>query len=343
MSVDRIVDANLNRAAEGIRVLEDICRFSLGNGPLQERCKSLRHGLHGLTPGGLSLGGSLLSGRDALSDVGSETVGKNERRRSSLADIAQANAKRAQEALRVLEETAKLTDADASRSFKRLRYRLYDLHRDVESLCRRRTLGPGLYLVMTLDAARYQPMAALAVEAGLPAVQLRHKGGSDRELLAIARAVRSVTAGTETLFIVNDRPDIAYGSSADGVHLGQDDLEPKAARRLLGERYVIGLSTHNLDQVRSSTGEWVDYIGFGPVYPTSTKEKADPVTGVEALADAAALAGRPVVAIGGLTLERILSLPPKASRNAAAVRAVTEAENPLAAMKAMNAALKERA
>jgi thiamine-phosphate pyrophosphorylase len=201
----------------------------------------------------------------------------------------------------------------------------------------RLSLRPGLYLVLTEPRDGYERLCEWAVEAELPCVQLRYKGPDERKHLALAHRLRQITAGTDTLFIVNDRPDIALMSGADGLHLGQNDLPADEARRLIGTELMLGLSTHNLEQVVKANDTPVDYIGFGPIYSTDSKTVPDPVVGPEALKTARAISRHPIVAIGGLNLERISQLGTYA-HNIAVIRAVCDAPEPLIAMQQMHAA-----
>ena len=139
--------------------------------------------------------------------------------------------------------------------------------------------------------------------AGVGIAQLRAKALPDRELLALARAAVAAAREQGVLLIVNDRPDITRLSGADGVHLGQDDLPAAAARELLRDA-VIGISTHDPEQLAVASREPVDYVAVGPVFPTSTKENPDPVVGLELVRRARAETGLPVVAIGGITRPR---------------------------------------
>ncbi|MFZ3056363.1 MAG: thiamine phosphate synthase [Smithella sp.] len=199
------------------------------------------------------------------------------------------------------------------------------------------SLRQGLYLVLTEPRDGYERLCEWAVKAGLPCVQLRYKGHDEREHLVLAHKLRNITAGTDTLFIVNDRPDIALMSGADGLHLGQDDLPAAEARRLIGPELLLGLSTHNLDQVMAANDAPVDYIGFGPLYATNSKACADPVLGPAAIKVAHAMSRHPIVAIGGLNPERIVQLGNYA-HNVAVIRAVCDAPEPLIAMQRMHAA-----
>jgi len=197
-------------------------------------------------------------------------------------------------------------------------------------------LRRGFYLVMTRPRHGYEHLCACAVEAGIAAVQLRTKGLGGEEELTLARRLRALTKGSSTLFIVNDRAEIALESDADGLHIGQDDLSATEARRLIGPDKLLGLSTHNLDQVTRAQHEPVDYIGFGPLYPTNSKMRPDPVVGPDALEDAWRCNRHPIVAIGGLDHDRIRKLGPYA-HNVAVIRAVTEAKDPLRTMRMLQA------
>jgi len=198
-------------------------------------------------------------------------------------------------------------------------------------------LQRGLYLVMTKPHIGYERLCAYAVEAGIAAVQLRTKGHDDHDYLALARRLRSLTKGSSTLFIVNDSPDIAIESDADGLHIGQEDISAIEARKMIGHHKLLGLSTHNLEQVKTANDAPVDYIGFGPLYLTNSKVRPDPVVGPELLEAAYRSSLHPIVAIGGLDLERIQQLGPYA-HSVAVIRAVSEAADPLAAMREIQAA-----
>jgi thiamine-phosphate pyrophosphorylase len=198
-------------------------------------------------------------------------------------------------------------------------------------------LGPGLYLILTRPRAGYEALAKMAVAEKIPAIQLRCKVESSGAFLGIAHALRDITAGTGTLFIINDRVDIALISGADGVHLGQDDIPPREARELAGEKMLIGLSTHTLEQVDRARDEPVDYIGFGPVFSPFSKTNPDPVTGVEDLGRAVARSGLPVAAIGGITRERLEDLAGVPCHNVACIHAVADAPDPAQEMRAIHA------
>jgi len=327
----RAVDANLNRVGEGLRVAEDILRYCLDDGPLQARVKALRHRLAAAAPGEPYVGS-----RRPKEDVGFDAPGELEYQRPVLQALLRANFKRAQEGLRSLEELFKLREGQTAAEMKRLRYDVYEAERLTLLRFSAKSLARGLYLVLTDPRDGYEKLTEWALQAELPAVQLRYKGDDDREFLSVALAMRRITAGSQTRFIVNDRPDIALMADADGLHLGQQDIPPQAVRRLIGPDKLLGLSTHNLDQVHGANKEPVDYIGFGPLYGTTSKADPDPVVGPGQLSAAAAVSRHPIVAIGGLTATRIAELDLGGCRNAAVISAVSQADNPLAAMTAIN-------
>ena len=188
----------------------------------------------------------------------------------------------------------------------------------------------GFYLVMTNPVVGYAKCAEAAVKAGVKIIQLRMKHVSREEILREACEVRRVTAGSGTAFIVNDDPAIAAEAGVDGVHVGQDDLSPKEVRLQYPELKIVGLSTHNLDQVAAANGEPVDYVGVGPVYATPTKDIPDPTLGLETMGAMIASSRHPAVAIGGIDTNRLPSVLAAGARNFAVVRAVCQSADPYA-------------
>ncbi len=170
--------------------------------------------------------------------------------------------------------------------------------------------GSGLYAILDdrhVPLGAFPGAARVLAAAGCPLVQLRMKGADDRARLDAQRAVAAALIGTQAVLVVNDRPDLAailHAETAGGVrvglHLGQDDLPPEVARRVVGPQVLIGLSTHDEAQARAAASAPVDYVGFGPVFATRSKERPDPVVGLDGLARAVGASAHPVVAIGGL-------------------------------------------
>jgi thiamine-phosphate pyrophosphorylase len=178
-------------------------------------------------------------------------------------------------------------------------------------------------------------VASGILEGGCAALQLRSKSMPDRPLLALAERLRGLARDAGVPFVLNDRPDIAKLVEADGLHLGQDDLSVAAARAIVGPEMAIGLSTHDLDQVGRAADEGADYLGFGPVYPTTSKANPDPVVAVAGLKAAVEHARIPVVAIGGITASRVSEVAATGARYWAAISALCAATDVAAAARRM--------
>lgn len=164
-----------------------------------------------------------------------------------------------------------------------------------------------------------------ALQGGVDVVQLRDKSGDDHAVVRAGRVFRRLCDAYDALFIVNDRPDLAIACGADGVHLGQDDGEVEAARRLVGEDLLIGVSTHSPSQVDAVTD--ADYFAVGPVFATPTKPHYPPV-GIELVAYAAEHAAVPFFAIGGIDGGNVVELVAAGAERVAVVRAIRDAPDP---------------
>jgi thiamine-phosphate pyrophosphorylase len=184
-------------------------------------------------------------------------------------------------------------------------------------------------------------VGALA-RGGAELVQLRAKALPDGERLRAARAAVAAADEAGIALVVNDRVDVALLSGAHGVHLGQDDLPPRVARELLGARALLGLSTHTLAQLERAADEPVDYVAFGPVLATPSKENADPVVGVAGLAEARRRCRLPLVAIGGITPAAAGEVARAGADGLAVIAHVMAAADPAAAVRALRAAVAAR-
>ncbi len=185
----------------------------------------------------------------------------------------------------------------------------------------------GLCVIITRPKLSYKALARICVECGVRYLQLREKELCDREILAAAAEILSVTRGSQTQFVINDRADLALLAGADMLHPGQGDITLADARRIVGDKMPIGLSTHSLEQAHKAISEGPEYIGFGPVYPTTTKAIADPTVGTELLAEVVALSPIPVIAIGGIFPENLSTVIDAGARNISLVRHLMECDN----------------
>ncbi|MFO8145420.1 MAG: thiamine phosphate synthase [Candidatus Syntrophosphaera sp.] len=186
----------------------------------------------------------------------------------------------------------------------------------------------GLYIVITRPVIDHLRFAEICVREETPILQLREKELPDRELLRLASGMREITRGSRTLFFINDRPDIALLSGADGLHLGPEDLPWPEAVKLIKPNKLLGVSTHSLEEARqvitryraTAEGFRPDYMSFGPIFPTPVKAKADPPMGTHDLAQVVAQAPLPVVAIGGIFPEKLGEVLSSGVRNIAMIR-----------------------
>ncbi|QCH14554.1 thiamine phosphate synthase [Synechococcus sp. CB0101] len=334
----RLLDANLDRAREGLRVVEDWCRFGLDRADLVARLKDLRQRL------GLLHADRYKQARHTAGDVAAGMAHPAQATREQPAAVVAANCGRVQEALRVLEEFGRTEDPALAAEAAAIRYALYDL--EVE-LLRANSAGDQrrellqrcrLYLV-TSPSVQLEAVVQAALEGGVRLVQYRAKDGSlgpdgepltDGQRLVQAQALRDLCSRYGALFLVNDRIDIALAVDADGVHLGQGDLPPALARRLLGPEKLIGRSTHALSQLRQAVADGCDYVGVGPVNATPTKPGREPV-GLAYVGQAAAESPIPCFAIGGIEACNLAAVQAAGCNRVAVVRAITAAADPAAA------------
>jgi thiamine-phosphate pyrophosphorylase len=186
---------------------------------------------------------------------------------------------------------------------------------------------PRLYAIIDAAQTGGRPPAAMAeilLGAGVRLIQLRDKHASSRELFENSRQIAELVRGWEGIFIVNDRADVAWAARADGVHVGQEDLPVELARRILGPGKWVGYSTHRLDQVLEADRSSADYIAFGPIFPTQSKDKPEPVVGLEGLKQVRQATRKPLVAIGGITVENARAVREAGADSVAVIRGLLE-------------------
>ena len=325
----RILDASANRAREGLRVLEDYVRFACDDRMLTAEFKRIRHQLKEALSQLPRL--RLLTARDTEQDVGTELATSNEWSRENLLDVVAANFKRTQEALRSLEEFGKVESRAMAEAIEAARYKLYTLERIilVGAESRTRLDGVVLYVLVSseLCSGGIEWTISEAVAGGAQVIQLREKNLADRELLTVARRVRSITRDAGVLFIMNDRPDLARLAHADGVHIGQEELAVKDARRVVGGDALVGFSTHSIEQARQAVLDGANYIGVGPTFPSETKP-FDQFPGLEFVRQVQAEIRIPFFVIGGLNLQNLHKVLETGAERVAVSSAICTAESP---------------
>jgi thiamine-phosphate pyrophosphorylase len=343
VAIFRILDAALNRAAEGLRVVEDYVRFALDDPFLTSETKSLRHDL-AAAAAAIRLS-DRHAARDTVHDVGTAVSTSTEQDRSDLRAVCLANLKRSEQSLRSLEEYGKLADAAFAQTIESLRYRLYTLERviDIGRLSREQ-LG-SVRLCVLVDggesAAAFELLVTGLIDAGVRMIQLRDKRLDDGELIGRARLLRQLTGSSDTLAIVNDRADVAAAVRADGVHLGQGDLTVRDARTIVGTQMLVGVSSHNIGQARAAVLDGANYLGAGPTFPSQTKS-FDKFAGLDYLRAVAAEIRLPTFAIGGITAENLPDVLITGISRIAVGSAVTAAGEPASAARELLGMLKLR-
>jgi thiamine-phosphate pyrophosphorylase len=325
----RLIDANLNRLGEGIRILEEVARFLLNDGGLYQQLRGLRHNL---IASSLAEEKQFLSARQVEQDVGAKTD-KGERR-ANLVDLVIANARRAEESLRVLEEFGKLPQSNSAQSakFGQARFALYQLEQQLVSRLLRQEKTErlsGLYVIVdtqALECGDAVEVACQTIQGGATTIQLRDKKLGRTELLSLAQRLKELCVRHQVLFIVNDYLDIALAVEADGLHLGQKDLPIAEARRFLAIDQIIGSSVSNLDEAIQAQSEGADYLAVGSIYPTTSKAEFK-LAGLETLSEVKKALPIPVIAIGGIEPSNVEAVIRAGADGVAVIKAVLAAED----------------
>ena len=321
----RMIDANLNRATEGLRVAEDVVRFVLDDDRLTDRLKKIRHLISKMLRDE-----EMKRWRDTKADVGSKRTTKSEASRSDIVDVFTANIKRAQESVRVFEETSKLFDPKLCVKFKKLRFELYDIEQQAAILLKKKIkLDSPIYIITdnSFGHSHIEIMKEASI-AGAKIFQLRDKSANRSKYIEEAKSLSKYAKVHGLTFIVNDDPEVALKSRADGVHLGGRDgrWEMRDVRRKLGDDKIIGISASTLKEALKAEKMGADYIGFGPVFKTPIKPGVKP-TGIRVLRQVTNRVKIPVFAIGGVCARTIGQVMASGAQGGAVIRYVSGAEH----------------
>lgn len=336
----RVIDANLNRAREGLRTAEEYARLVLNDAQAAQAVKDIRKHVQECTE---AFGPELLAARDIEGDVGIRPEA-DDVARGTERDIAAAGLKRAQEALRVIEEFAQLHSPTAAAAAAKARYGLYAAEQQLLITApRRQLLRESPVMAVFSDASvreDWRDVLASLLDAGCLLFQLREKTGSTRNFFDFATAFIPIAAQSDALVIINDRPDIASATGAGGVHIGQSDLPLPQTRRIMGPAGIIGVSTHNAAEALDAQDGGADYVGLGSMFPTNTKN-VQSITGPKGVSEVQI--DIPVFCIGGITRANVGELVGHGARHIAVSNALLNAADPGAEYKALVEALGERA
>jgi len=321
----QIIDANLDRAREGLRVLEDWARFGLGKEKYVEKIKNFRQ----------ILGKNHLEvykqSRNHIEDKCKGLTHREQINRKTFEQIISSNSGRVQEALRVIEEFSRLHNHELSKIASEIRYEIYTLEIDLLSLSKfkksEEILKENDLYVITDQKENLLEIIEEILIAGVRIIQYRFKMGTDKDHLQEAIQIKNLCKRYNSLFIVNDRIDIALASNADGIHLGQEDLDLKTARKLLGSSKLIGISANNEIDISNALKDGCNYIGIGPVFETSTKKNKKPI-GIEKIKTLTKDLKIPWFAIGGIKSDNISYLKRNGFKKVALVSQLMNSEDP---------------
>lgn len=324
----RILDANINRAREGLRVLEDFSRFTLKEKEFTKEIKKIRHRLKIISK---EFGDfSLLNSRCVEEDPGKEINIFSEYKRKDYLDIILTNFKRTQESLRVLEEYSKLINSKLSYQIKKMRFEIYTLEKNIVSSLNFSKKLSGLYVIVDkrIVPISLTKISRIIIEAGVSIIQLRCKNTSLRNFLKEAKLLRKLTKEKNMVFIINDSVEIAQAVDAEGVHLGDEDMPISIARKILGVNKIIGASVSTPFSAEKAEKEGANYLGVGAIFETSTKENAGEPKGVEIIRKIKRKVNIPVFAIGGINRNNLKEVLKSGADGVCISSAILLAKNP---------------
>lgn len=315
MQLHRIIDANLNRCGEGLRVVEEIGRFILSDTTLQRSTKTLRQELTRLFSGQrfdiARRVGLVASGRDSETDIGRRYSSASEMERSTIEDVLKSNFSRSEESARVLEEFTKMIDGELSSKIKQFRFKLYTLEKKfiekhLSQSKREFLLQAGFYPIIDRGIPGESAPESIAnqiLKAGAKIMMYHDRVSNDREKYRVCIQLARICRRKKVDLIISGSVDLALASEAAGVHLYQDDMPVGAARNILGPQAFIGTTAHNKTAIRHAAKEDLDYIAVGPVFPGLGTTLGS--VGVELISWAGQNTSLPIVAVGGINMKNI--------------------------------------
>ena len=321
----RIIDANSNRVREGLRVVEDISRFVLNDKNTALELKKIRHNI---TNSLKKFNINFIISRDSVKDVGISIKISSESKRTGFIELIKANMQRVEEGLRVLEETTKIVNQKACKKFKYIRFQIYTLEKKIIEKLKPK-IDFSLYIIIDRGFIKNKNVRTIinnVVRGNATVIQYRDKISSDIEIINICKYIRNITMRHKIGFIVNDRVDIAVITGADGVHIGKSDMKIKSARQIIGDK-IIGITCHTVKESVLAQKNGADYIGFGPIFKTPTKDFLPTPKGINFIKCVKKKVTIPIVAIGGINIDNATSVIKAGADGIATVSAVLGSEN----------------
>ncbi|MEO0123838.1 MAG: thiamine phosphate synthase [candidate division WOR-3 bacterium] len=293
-----ILDVNLNRLTESLKFIEDYIRFIIKDSSILKKIRNLRNELF-LLKKSLPIS-DLVFYRKSEIDLGRKAKFDSLPRKKDI-DLILANFSRAKESARIIEEILRHGNKSLSGFVKKIRFQIYDLEKLVLEKNQKR-FNPKLYVIIDekyIDKMPLYEMLQILQNNGATMIQLRIKNLPDKKFYYYGEKIKKLITNPELKFIINNRIDIALAVNADGVHLGQEDLPLRKAREILGEKFIIGVSAHNLKEALKAQDNGADYLGVGAIFPTKTKQNAR-ICGLDLIRKLKSKINIPIIAIGGI-------------------------------------------
>lgn len=348
----RMLDANVNRASEAARVLEDVARFIFDDGEMSSIIRNIKHDIR---KGVKDLFDLCISSRNTINDVGvNNSFSTSMDSRDDIRALVTANFKRIEEALRSIEECLKILDRyEKAKCYEKLRFDCYCCEKDffqrhfniIADVFNKRkdfTLE-GLYCITAeqySNGRRNIEVVQQMINSGVKYIQYREKEKTLKQKYEECVKIREMTSNAGVFFIINDHVDLAMIIGADGIHIGQDDIPLKEVRKIAGPKMIIGISTHCPEQAVKAVEDGADYIGVGPIYRTFTKKDVCDPVGIEYLKFVVDNLNIPFVAIGGIKENNIHEVINAGARCVALVTEIVGAEDIKAKIKNIQSLIK---
>ena len=301
--IKRIIDVNLNRFNEGMRVIEELFRFYFDDPQMTKISKTFRHDFTSFLKKRFKITQLYIS-RDIAMDVGKTISTEEEIIRIGVEDIFYANAGRVKEAIRTVEEYLKLYDKELSKKVERLRYRFYDIEKKMAEFFNKKSkifYSKKIYPIFSPIAynKKFKDVIDILKNFNIAVLQLRMKESETDEFYKTAKYIREELP--DTVLVINDRLDIAISIGANGIHIGENDLPYKKVKELVDDSMLIGVSARNEKELKKYSETGADYIGVGPIYKTKTKKDAGREIGEDiAIELAKKYSSHFIVGIGGI-------------------------------------------
>lgn len=325
--LERLLDANINRSSEGLRLLEDIARFELESPQISFELKSIRHGIRAIGKGWIDISRD----RNTEDDCGIGLDTEDNFERPNLTSLVSANSSRVCEAFRVIEEIARVVkNTRVAKEVSAWRYCVYQIEKKIIDRIENKNTQWFFCLLLTRSMCKksWKEVAESALSLNIDAIQIREPSIKTNQLVEMVKEIVLMRGEGKTKIIVNDRVDVALASCADGVHLGASDLTVQDAKKISKNKLIVGATAHTIQEARVAIDMGADYLGIGPIYQSVTKPNLGPCKKDFINSFLGEYPGVPHLAIGGISLNKMSEVFEMGIRGVAVSSAVCCSENP---------------